>query len=127
MKRTRLAVVVAGLISLTGAPAGTASATAIVDCQILWWTLELDTHAAGSSFTNHQDFTDSLAILQSVWPRLEDVKHPFVEEDMTRFQMKLNGLAAASPPNLDPSVAQRLSAEAQDVIVCANTLDLPPP
>jgi hypothetical protein len=124
MKLTRLVAALIGLLCLNGALAGTASATPVIACQNLYWPLRIDTYAAKSSFTNQQDLTDNLKILDSVSMRLTDVKHPFVEEDMTRFQTNLGALATQG--KLDPPVAQRLSAQAQDLIDCANTLDLPP-
>jgi hypothetical protein len=124
MKLTRIVWVLAGLLFLNGVLAGTASATPIVACQILQWPLRQNTYAAKSSFTNPQDLTANLQILDSVLMRLTDVKHPYVEEDLTRFQTNLNTLAAQR--KLDPAVAQTLSAQAQDVIDCANTLDQPP-
>jgi hypothetical protein len=124
MRLTRLVVVLVGLLCLNGGLVGTASATPVTACQNLYWPLRIDTYAAKSSFTNQRDLTDNLNILDSVSMRLADVKHPFVEEDMTRFQTNLGALAAQG--KLDPPVGQRLSAQAQDVIDCANTLDLPP-
>jgi hypothetical protein len=124
MKLTRIVWVLAGLLFLNGVLAGTASATPIVACQILQWPLRQNTYAAKSSFTNPQDLTANLQILDSVLMRLTDVKHPYVEEDLTRFQTNLNTLAAQR--KLDPAVAQTLSAQAQDVIDCANTLDQRP-
>jgi len=124
MKQTRLVAVAVALLCLSGGRAGTASATPTIACQELHWPLRLDTYNAKSSFTNPQDLTDNLKILDSVWMRLTDVKHPYVEEDMTRFQTNLGSLAAQG--KLDPAVAQRLSGEAQGVIDCAVTLDRPP-
>jgi hypothetical protein len=106
--------------------AGTASATPIGACQSDWNVLEGDLVAAKSSFANHEDYLGGLERLYSVWPRLSDVKHPFVEEDLADFQIRVNALAAAPQAKLDPAVARRLTAEAQDVIDCANTLDKPP-
>jgi hypothetical protein len=127
MKVTRFVVVSVGLQFMNAVLAGTASATPIVACQSDWGVLQGDMVAVKSSFTNHEDYVGGLKELYSVWPRLEDVKHPFVEEDLTAFQTKLNALATAPQAKLDPAVAQRLTAEAQDVIDCANTLDQPPP
>jgi hypothetical protein len=103
--------------------AGTALATPIVACQSDWNVLYGSLVAAKSSFTNHEDYVGGLEKLYSVWPRLSDVTHPFVEEDLTDFQARVNALATAPQAKLDPAVAQRLTAEAQDVIDCANTLD----
>jgi hypothetical protein len=126
MKVTRLVVVSVGLQFMNAVLAGTASATPIVACTSDWDVLQGDLVASKSSFTNHEDYVAGLEKLYSVWPRLSDVKHPFVEEDLTDFQTKVNALATAPQAKLDPAVAQRLTAEAQNVIDCANTLDKPP-
>jgi L-aminopeptidase/D-esterase-like protein len=124
MTLTRLVVVLVGLLLGSGALTGNASATPVTACQNLYWPLREGTYNAKSSFTNQQDLTDNLKILDSVSMRLTDVKHPFVDEDLTRYQTNLGALATQG--KLDPAVAQRLSAQAQDVIDCANTLDMPP-
>ena len=125
MKPTRLAVVSVGLLILNVVLAGTASATPVVACQTMFSALRDNTLAVRSSFTSPDDFMGSIKQLDSVWPRLADVKHPYVEEDLTAFQTRLTGLAGQA--KFDPAAAQRLNAQAQDVIDCANTLDVPPP
>jgi hypothetical protein len=126
MRVTRLVVVSVGLQLMNTVLPGTVSATPIVACQSDWNVLQGDTVTAKSSFRNHEDYVGGLEKLYSVWPRLSDVTHPFVEEDLTDFQTKVNALATAPQAKLDPAAAQRLAAEAQDVIDCANTLDKPP-
>ena len=115
-------VVVAGLLFLNGVLAGTSSATmSPVECQASFLDLQHDTYASRSSFTNQTDFTESYAKLFAVWPRLTGaIAPPDTLQILTDYQTALNALAAASPPKIDPAVAQRLVAGAQDVIDCVN-------
>jgi hypothetical protein len=122
MKLIRVAVVVAGLLFLNGVLAETSSATmSPVECQVSFVYMQRDTYASRSSFTNQTDFTQSYAKLFAVWPRLTGaIAPPDTLQILTDFQTALNALAAASPPKIDPAVAQRLVAGAQDVIDCVN-------
>lgn len=122
MKLIRVVAVLAGLLFLNGVLAGTSSATmSPVECQASFLGLQHDTYASRSSFTNQRDFTESYAKLFVVWPRLTGaIAPPDTLQILTDFQTDLNALAAASPPKIDPAVAQRLVAGAQDVIDCVN-------
>jgi hypothetical protein len=122
MKLIRVVVVVAGLLFLNGVLAGTSSATmSPVECQVPFLDVQHDTYASRSSFTNQTDFTESYAKLFAVWPRLTGgIAPPDTLQILTDFQTALNALAAASPPKIDPVIAQRLVAGAQDVIDCVN-------
>jgi hypothetical protein len=122
MKLMRVGVVLAGLPLLNGVLAGTSSATmSPVECQASFLDLQHDTYASRSSFTNPTDYTQSYAKLFVVWPRLTGaVAPPDTVQILSDFQTELNGLAAASPPKIDPAVAQRLVAGAQDVVDCVN-------
>ena len=117
-----LVVVLAGLLFLTGVLAGSSSATmSPVECQASFLDLQHDTYAFRSSFTSKTDFTESYAKLFVVWPRLTGaIAPPDTLQILTDYQTDLNALAAASPPKIDPAVAQRLAAGAQDVIDCLN-------
>jgi hypothetical protein len=120
MKLIRVVVVVAGLLFLNGVLAGTSSATmSPIECQVPFLDMQRDTYASRSSFTNQTDFTESYAKLYAIWPRLTGgIAPPDTVPLLTDFQTALNSLAAASPPKIDPAVAQRLVAGAQDVIDC---------
>jgi hypothetical protein len=122
MKLIRVVVVLAGLLFLNGVLAGTSSATmSPVECQASFLDLQHDTYVSRSSFTSQTDFTASYAKLFVVWPRLTGaVAPPDTLQILADFQTDLNALAAASPPKLDPVIAQRLVAGAQDVIDCVN-------
>ena len=126
MKLRRVVVVVvavvAGLLFLNGVLAETSSATmSPIECQVPFLDLQHDTYASRSSFTNQADFTANYAKLFVVWPRLTGgVAPPDTLQFLTDFQTALNALAAATPPKIDPAVAQRLAAGAQDVIDCVN-------
>ena len=68
---------------------------------------------------NQADFMANFERVKLVWPRITGAQAPpdtlgFLYD----FQGSLNGLAAAAPPKLDPAIAQRLVAGAQDVIDC---------
>lgn len=121
MKLIRVVVVCAGLLLLNGVLAGTSSAISPVVCQTPLLDLQADTYDSRSSFTNETDLADSRAKLFIVWPRLTGAQAPpDTVPILTDFQTSLNALAAASPPKLDPVVAQRLVARAQGVIDCVN-------
>jgi hypothetical protein len=122
MKLIRVLVAVTGLLSLNGVLAGTSSATmSPIECQVPFLDVQHDTWASRSSFTNQADFTASYTKLSAIWPRLTGaVAPPDTLQFLTDFQTDLNALAAASPPKIDPAVAQRLVAGAQDVIDCVN-------
>lgn len=122
MKLMRVGVVLAGLLLLNGVVAGTSSATmSPIECQASFLDLQHDTYASRSSFASQTDYTDSYAKLFVVWPRLTGaVAPPDTLQILSDFQTELNALAAASPPKIDPAVAQRLVAGAQDVIDCVN-------
>jgi hypothetical protein len=122
MKLTRVVVVLAGLLFLNGVLAGPSSATmSPVECQASFMDLQHDAYASRSSFTNQKDFTDSYGKLIAVWPRLTGgLAPPDTLQILTDYQTALNALAAASPPKIDPAVAQRLVAGAQDIIYCVN-------
>ena len=57
MKLTRLLVVLAALLSLSSIAVGSASATAVEECQAQLATLRADTVAAQSTFANQKDST----------------------------------------------------------------------
>src|ERR1700757_3475338 len=110
MKLMRVGVVLTGLPLLNGVLAGTSSATmSPVECQASFLDMQHDTYASRSSFTSQMDFTESYAKLFVVWPRLTGaVAPPDTQQLLSDFQTELKGLAAASPPKMDPAVAQRL-------------------
>jgi hypothetical protein len=123
MKLIRVVVILAGLLFLNGVlAAGTSSATmSPVECQVSFLDLQHDTYASRSSFTNQTDFTASYGKLIAVWPRLTGgIAPPDTLQILTDYQAALNALAAASPPKIDPAVAQRLVTGAQYVIDCVN-------
>jgi hypothetical protein len=122
MKLMRAGVVLAGLLLVNGVLAGTSSATmSPVECQASFLDVQHDTYASRSSFTSQTDYTESYAKLFVVWPRLTGaVAPPDTVQILSDFQTDLNALAATSPPKIDPAVAQRLVAGAQDVIDCVN-------
>jgi hypothetical protein len=116
---TVLGSVLAGFLFANGAVAATASAITPTFCQGLLANLRTDTYAARGSFTNPADFTANFEKVNLVWPRITGaIAPPDTFDIVTDFQTTLNALAAASPPKLDPAVAQRLVAGAQDVFDC---------
>jgi hypothetical protein len=119
MKLIRVVVVVAGLLFANGVVAANSSAITPTFCQAGLGILRSDTYAARSSFTDPADFYVNFERVKQVWPRITGAQAPpetlgFLYD----FQGALNGLAAAAPPKIDPAVAQRLVAGAQDVIDC---------
>jgi hypothetical protein len=122
MKLMRAVVVVAGLLLLNGILAGISSAITPTSCQAPLANLRSDTYAARGAFTNEADFMANFERVKLVWPRITGAQAPpDTLGFLTDFQEALNGLAAASPPKVDPAVAQRLGAGAQDVIDCIIT------
>jgi hypothetical protein len=104
---------------MNGVLAGTSSAITPVVCQGRLADLRSDTYASRSSFTNQTDFTDNYEKVNLVWPRITGAQAaPDTLPILTDFQTALNALAAASPPKIDPAVAQRLVEAAQGIIDC---------
>ena len=122
MKITRLLAVLAALLSLSLAGAGAASATTVDECQGQLMTLRYDTLAAQASFTNQKEVGGLVAKVDVASAKLAAGKNIDAVAKLVDFQTALNTLAAAPKPKVDPAVAQALSAEAQDVIVCINEL-----
>jgi hypothetical protein len=119
MKPMRVAVVVAGLLLLNGTLAGPSSAITPTFCQASLAILRSDTYHSKASFTNQTDFSVNFERVNLVWPRITGAQAPPDTFGLLYdFQGALNGLAAASPPKVDPAAAQRLVAGAQDVIDC---------
>jgi hypothetical protein len=117
MKPTCTVVVSVGLLILNAVVAGNAFATPVVACQVQHNLLQADLRAAQPSFKNQTDFERSQKILTDAWMDLTGgFQDPVAVQKMTNFQMSLNA---------DPAVAQRLAAQAQNVIDCVNSL--PPP
>lgn len=119
MKLIRVVVVLAGLLSLNGVLAGTSSAITPTFCQALLANLRSDMYAGRGAFSNQADFIANFDRLKLVWPRITGAQAPpDTFGILTDFQTALNGLAAASPPKMDPATSQRLVAGAQDVYDC---------
>lgn len=119
MKLIRVLVVLAGLLFLNTALAGHSWAISPVGCQGQLGDLRLDAWQSRSAFTNQADFVSSYEKIGLVWPRITGaVAPPDTFDLLTDFQSQLNALAAASPPKVDPAVAQRLVAGAQDELDC---------
>ncbi|HZQ33338.1 MAG TPA: hypothetical protein VFB19_16610 [Mycobacterium sp.] len=119
MKLIRVGVVFAGLVVANATLAGTSSAISPVGCQSGLAQLRSDTWAFKGSFTNPADFADSYAKINIAWPRITGgIAPPDTFQILSDYQTQLNALAAASPPQVDPAVAQRLVSGAQDVLDC---------
>jgi hypothetical protein len=114
--------VLAALLSLTALAAGAASATTVDECQGQLMTLRDNTLAAQASFTNQKDVEGLVAKVDAASATLAAGKNTDAVAKLVDFQTTLNTLAVAPKPKVDPAVAEALSAEAQDVIVCINEL-----
>ena len=83
-------------------PAAAASATTTQDCQAQLATLQSDTVAAQSSFTNQTSFTGEIAKLDAASTKLVEGKDADAVQKLTDFQSTLNSLATAPKPK-DPT------------------------
>ena len=125
MKLARLLVVLAALLSLQAVVAGAAAASTVGECQSRLDTLQADTVAAQSSFTNAKDFNSSVIRLEEARTKLTAGKNADAVAKLTGFQTTVNTLASAPKPKLTPAAAQSLSAGAQGVIDCINAIGTP--
>lgn len=114
---------VIGALSTVVIPTGVASATTTQECQAQLATLQSDTVAAQSSFSNQNSFTDEVAKLDAASTKLEEGKNADAVQKLTDFQSTLNLLATAAKPKVDATTAQTLSNETQGVINCINAID----
>jgi hypothetical protein len=114
------------MLSLTAAATGSASATAVEECQAKLATLRLSTEAAQSSFTNQKDFNGLLGKLDATATKLAEGKNADAVEKLVGFQNTLDLLATAPKPKVDPAVAQRLIAAGQSVIDCISVVPATP-
>ena len=124
MRFVRLLVaVLAATLAFVGLAVSTAgAATTTEECQSQLATLQSDTVAAQSSFTNEQSFTSAVAKLDAASTKLAEGKNADAVQKLVDFQTQLNALATAPKPKLDPDTAQALIAEAQGVIDCINSI-----
>jgi hypothetical protein len=121
MKLARLLMILVAVLFLRGVLGATASATPVLACQVPHLQLRTDTFDAEPSFRNHNDFTNSLAKVDAIWPRLEGgYKDEIAIRELTDLQATLTALD--SQGEVDLAVAQKLAAQAQDIIDCENSL-----
>jgi hypothetical protein len=105
------------------AVAGTASAaTSVEDCQAQLATLSADTLAAETSFTNANSVTGLTAKVDAASVKLAEGKNADAVQKLVDFQTTLNSLATAAKPKVELGTAQTLTAEAQGVIDCINSI-----
>ena len=124
MKLARLfAAALVATFAFVGLAVGTASATTVEDCQAQLATLRADTVAAQTSFTNESDFTGEVAKLDDASTKLTEGKNTDAVEKLVDFQSTLTSLATASKAKVDATTAESLTAEAQGVIDCINSID----
>lgn len=116
-------VVVAGALGAVLIPAVDASATTLQDCQSQLATLQSDTVAAESSFTNHMSFDDEIAKLDEASTKLAEGKNADSVQKLVDYQSTLTSLATAVKAKVDPTTAQALTDEAQGVADCINAID----
>ena len=131
MTMTRLIVVLAGLLSLTGVLAGPASATTVEDCQAQLGALRAAVEVEPSFVNPVKDRTGLLGKLDAAAAKLAEGKNADAIQKLTNFQDTLRALADQPKPKIDPVAAQRLAGRgdpatlqpgAQDVIDCINKI-----
>jgi hypothetical protein len=94
----------------------------VEECQSHLATLRSDTVAAESSFTNQKSFDGEIGKIDAASSMLTEGKNADAVQKLGDFQSALNLLATAAKPKVDPGTAQSLTAEAQGVIDCINSV-----
>ena len=124
MRLVRLFAALVAALTFGGlAVAGTASAaTSVEDCQAQLATLSADTLAAETSFTNAKSVTGLTAKVDAASVKLAEGKNADAVQKLVDFQTTLNSLAIAAKPKVEFGTAQTLTAEAQGVIDCINSI-----
>jgi hypothetical protein len=124
MRLVRLFAALVAALTFGGlAVAGTASAaTSVEDCQAQLATLSADTLAAETSFTNANSVTGLTAKVDAASVKLAEGKNADAVQKLVDFQTTLNSLATAAKPKVELGTAQTLTAEAQGVIDCINSI-----
>ena len=121
MRLVRLLIaMLAATLLFGGLAVQTASAQTVEDCQAQLATLQADTLAASSSFTNANSVTSLVNKLDAASAKLAEGKNADAVAKLVDFQTTLNALAAAG--KVDATTAQTLNAEAQGVIDCINSI-----
>jgi len=124
MKPVRLLVaVLAASLAFVGLAVGTASATTVDECQSLLATLSSDTVAAQTSFSDETSATSEVEKLTDASAKLAEGKTADAVQKLVDFQSTLTSLATASKAKVDAATAESLTAEAQGVIDCINSID----
>ena len=123
LKLVRILVVLAAVVAAGAIGTTAASATTTADCQGQLSQLRADTGAAEGAFTNQKDFNGAVAKLDAAALKLSQGKNADAAGKVADFQSLLSALSTAPKPKLDPSVADRLVAEAQGVVDCINAID----
>jgi hypothetical protein len=118
----RIVVLLAALLSLSATSVSPASASTVQECQGDLATLRADTVAAQGSFTNAKDFNSLVGKLDAASANLTAGKNADAIQKLVDFQTKLNALASAAKPKVDPDVAEALVGDAQGVIDCINSV-----
>jgi hypothetical protein len=123
LKLVRIVVVLAAVVAAGAIGTTAASATTTTDCQGQLSRLRADTMAAEGAFTNQKDLNGAVAKLDAAALKLSEGKNADAAAKVGDFQSLLSALPTAPKPKLDPSVADRLVAEAQGVVDCINAID----
>jgi hypothetical protein len=118
----RLLTILAAVLASSAVAVGSASASTVEDCQTALATLRANTVAAETSFANQNSFESAVAKLYAAAAKLAEGKSADAVQKLADFQTSLNALATAARPKLDPAVAQALTAEAQGVVDCINSV-----
>jgi FIMAH domain len=111
------------LIAAVVAGVSSANAATQSECQAQLAQLRADTVAAETSFRNAKDFTGAVGKVDAVARELDKGKYADAVTKLGDFQKLLAQLAGADKPKLDPATAAALSAEAQGVIDCINSIE----
>jgi hypothetical protein len=115
-----LSVAAAALVFVAGV--GTASAATVEECQAQLATLRSDTVAAAPSFANPKDAAALVAKLDETAEKLAAGKNADAAAKLAEYQARLNALATAPKPKIDPALAQTLAAQAQGVAACIDAI-----
>jgi hypothetical protein len=116
MRLLRLLILLGALLSFGAIAAGPASAATVEECQAQ--LTDLRTHTADADF----DSSRLVLKLDAASQKLAAGKNADAVQKLVDFQNSLNALATAPKPKVDPATADALSAEAQRVIDCINSI-----
>ena len=123
MRLVRLFAALVAALTFGGLAVGTAAGAATAeDCQAQLATLSADTLAAETSFTNAKSVTSLTSKVDAASVKLAEGKNADAVQKLVDFQTTLGSLATAAKPKVEFGTAQTLTAEAQGVIDCINSI-----